>query len=613
MEWVPDASKLSIYQHSTTLTDAQKATLRTAFDMIDSNKKGRISREELRELLVTLDVVSEPGQIDTMMASLGTPTFDAVVDAITKQSFYQMQEGRYFVALSLTEAEHLRAALPRIGGSVALLALPLRDLLDGSMVFDKSEWHVPQPPASAQGKAAEACLRFLNSDSAWPDSTLDWALRCLQGTQCAARRDWWVHVRDCRRRRLKPWQELPVAQLFVTGDEYSSLASKTIVLRAKTAMAARRLWPADCYALMDTDHNNVLLKQELYEGLVWLGVSVTQEQADLVFAMLDTNKDGKISLEEFKAYLTPSEGTDDMADLMNNGMVADSLFSTSFSTPAPAPAAQRPANVVCIPPRPSDTRQRFEIEVKRHTSFKCLWSSKGTLCEKPLSVWVPKSNTGLRGRVSQGKRLVFGHYSRPHFKEPGSREKYSILTYHVVDGNVLSAGDLTKWTDAVFPHPVSYTLQFHLACKGKPLFVWRPVPPSNDFMAIGDVCTVKEKEPLLTEVRCVPRSWLTRQSDEDLPIRMWDESTYGQGHAVTLWVTNTFGLFKVEPTGRTPAPDYPRLGQKFYADKPIDPASPGGAEGGGGGGGQAHADPASELMTFLAPAAPSQGGKFKSD
>ena len=50
--------------------------------------------------------------------------------------------------------------------------------------------------------------------------------------------------------------------------------------------------------------------------------------------------------------------------------------------------------------------------------------------------------------------------------------------------------------------------RLHLRVAG--LYVWRPVPPNDLYVAIGAVCTTEANEPRHVDVRCVPRAWLVR-------------------------------------------------------------------------------------------------------
>ena len=55
----------------------------------------------------------DPDRVDQIMAQMGTHavTFEHVKKALETMSFYMMQEGRFFVALTLEEAEAVRSVL----------------------------------------------------------------------------------------------------------------------------------------------------------------------------------------------------------------------------------------------------------------------------------------------------------------------------------------------------------------------------------------------------------------------------------------------------------------------------------------------------------------------
>eukprot|EP00662_Eupelagonemidae_sp_cell21_P032762 gene32762-61414_t len=100
MEWVPDTAGLKLLQHEQPLTTEQLATLRTAFEMFDSDGSSTISRDELREMLLSLDTRTTRacGDMDAVLdatCTAGGLTFDMVSKALAKQSFFQLQGGRY--------------------------------------------------------------------------------------------------------------------------------------------------------------------------------------------------------------------------------------------------------------------------------------------------------------------------------------------------------------------------------------------------------------------------------------------------------------------------------------------------------------------------------------
>jgi Vacuolar protein sorting-associated protein 62 len=61
--------------------------------------------------------------------------------------------------------------------------------------------------------------------------------------------------------------------------------------------------------------------------------------------------------------------------------------------------------------------------------------------------------------------------------------------------------------DTLFPRPVRYREVWKQEGGDKPLYVWRPVPPSSAFVVLGMIATTTEEQPPLDAVRCLPRRW----------------------------------------------------------------------------------------------------------
>ena len=87
------------------------------------------------------------------------------------------------------------------------------------------------------------------------------------------------------------------------------------------------------------------------------------------------------------------------------------------------------------------------------------------------------------------------------------------------------------YLDQKVPPPVRYTLALTIKDKqtGGTLVLWKPVPPTRDFVALGMVATAsREDEPPLDAVRCVPKAWACNVAS---PERVW------QGGNGTVWRT----------------------------------------------------------------------------
>ena len=120
----------------------------------------------------------------------------------------QMEAGRYYVAITLKEAESLRAALHianeaspgwlKQGAGIALRTT--KGLLDESTGFAR--------PGSYQLDTARLCYQFVDCKMSFEESELNMLLRALQGSPCAARLAFFNDVRACRRRPQIGWEEV---------------------------------------------------------------------------------------------------------------------------------------------------------------------------------------------------------------------------------------------------------------------------------------------------------------------------------------------------------------------------------------------------------------------
>eukprot|EP00659_Diplonema_papillatum_P010747 gene10747-16553_t len=102
------------------------------------------------------------------------------------------------------------------------------------------------------------------------------------------------------------------------------------------------------------------------------------------------------------------------------------------------------------------------------------------------------------------------------------------------------------------PHPVGYRLIWQCKAANGDLFVWKPVPPSDKFVAAG-------MEPPLDEVRCYPSEWSIKAVGHP----MWEEANVGA--PVKLVVGTGIGTMNFETGGHRGDFREIRPG-KWYAD-----------------------------------------------
>jgi len=220
---------------------------------------------------------------------------------------------------------------------------------------------------------------------------------------------------------------------------------------------------------------------------------------------------------------------------------------------------------------------RFKLKWQPHTDFRRLWTTSGHLEEQPVSFWVPtdlvprgKLKGARRGSHAVKERLALGHYASAFFGAPTevqilevTDERHSgIFVKH-------NRQDLQKFLDLYFPHPVRFRKIWQRNATS-PVHIWEPIPPANEYVALGLVATVDEDAPLLTEIRCVPRPWAERTGElrtvwtgigaNGAPAQFWAGATTSDGH-----------LRATAGAGAEIAPEaYTMATEKFYANLPCD-------------------------------------------
>lgn len=125
-------------------------------------------------------------------------SFQQLRRAIASQSLYQYEQGRYFVALSLEEGQHLRAAIHRLSLDQVAPVLPASCSL-ALRILPSSPRHSSCHLLASLGsharhgyqlQAAEQCFHFTNCDSLPPQAQLV-LLRVLRSAPLEKRRLWW--------------------------------------------------------------------------------------------------------------------------------------------------------------------------------------------------------------------------------------------------------------------------------------------------------------------------------------------------------------------------------------------------------------------------------------
>jgi len=480
LELVPATDHLRRLTVSTSdLTEEQKARLREALELCGGGREDcstGFAGDEVRALCRVLDLRAEGAAYAATMPSGGRVSLTDLEKEIASQAICKAQEGRFYVALSLQEAEHLRGSmhLMKHQSWPSNCGLALRCIGGKESGSDNSLLDSVGPVESSselgyQLEAAEQIYRFLNSAEDFQAREINVLLRSMQLTRLQDRLPWWLDVRACRRRSHRPWSRLPLAKVFSRADEFEEWATKALLLRIRWSLAAQQLWPADAFRLMDVKNNGCLHKRDLEVGLTQLGVGGQSLHPDTwarqvfnLFQLMDRDGREVVYLEDFrtalelgaedweaaplqsqhespsstgsKSTLPPSPPTMAMSQAPRaykaHGQDETGLKDekTAFATAAVASAAAaaatplrsaRLSETAAIRLSPELCRKtsagRFKLKWQKHTTFRPLWVSPTT--EHPLTIWAPEELVP-RGKflgIKRGSNAVKERISLGHY------------------------------------------------------------------------------------------------------------------------------------------------------------------------------------------------------
>uniref|UniRef100_A0A6V2M4H7 ubiquitinyl hydrolase 1 n=1 Tax=Ditylum brightwellii TaxID=49249 RepID=A0A6V2M4H7_9STRA len=540
MDFVPSKSAIrEIADVGKAFTSAQEKTLKNAFSLSATGNAGDISPDQLEEVLkaVDVDVDGEEGQMFlATMRREGKLTFDRLKQMLTQRRYYRVQAGRYYVALSLVEAECMRAALHSQYG---LPLVPNRDttvaLRTGQTLIDASMDY--EPAQTYQDSTAKCCYRFLDCEVNYSKNDLSFLLRALQKNDCERRSNFFIEVRSNRRRKQVDPSTTALSKVFVTADEHHMLQFRIATGRITAVLKNRGLYARDAFAAFDHDHDGLINLPELRRGLEWLGLKLDPTLLRQFMKEIDKDNDGYINLEEFKKAVGWDEGSENIGALA----VAPPVM--------PLPPIPREGDKKQVVKIPEAVLAGIKIKLKKVTKFSQVWKSQGSMSRYKGSVWAPVIHSGA---FKQNRAVVYlGYYAGHGFDNP-NRDSKERVTMEITDTTANWVGGST-WLphvlDRFMPRPARFRLIWSITSGSNPFYAWEPVPPSDNFVAMGHIGTTTDKEPDVKLMRCICKHWV---KESTLVKSIWDDSGSG-GREASIWIFNPMHLI-----GFVPGHDPPR-------------------------------------------------------
>ena len=296
----------------------------------------------------------------------------------------------------------------------------------------------------------------------------------------------------------------------------------------------------------------------MYGGLEWLGMKLAPQDIYSIVRHIDTFKDGRIRYLDWEAALKdPSLDDED-----ENITAAATEFGSLEILPKQIEELYvNQADIISRHEEIHDAAlKEIKVKLKDISSWKQIWSSEGTGARQQVTVWAPHiSQHMVFGRNKY--RVCLGHFAAVNDKghhisirgalklNKSSAKTPASLRGVTVELTDLHVSTLSKSSNLdevhvnyLMPHPVGYKMVWwqQSTSESGNLYVWRAIPPSDDFVSLGFVATTSNQEPGLDAVRCVNKGFLVPTTMK--PVKLWDNAGTG-GKKGSFWIVNSLGVW----------------------------------------------------------------------
>ena len=410
----------------------------------------------------------------------------------------------------------------------------------GDVVLDASADYVKAPRYADEGVVD--AFRWFNSEVHYESGRDLVLLRALQRNSVETRSKFFDAVRSLRRRFQGSIEGRAVERVLRTKDEYKLLRHRAAVERFRALLRDRGLYLQDAFQLFDHDGDAFLTPDELYGGIEWLGINMSSEQVRELVSQIDENADGEITWKEFRAAFHDAEETDwsvtvDPEELARTVVMPKPLLGPSLGESGEG--GEEGSGVV-----EEEIVTRTKVKTLEVDNFVKLWTSKGTGARSLVSLWAPDVHQSGLTRLFHQRTvgMCMGVYGSNTYKSPSKDELGTRFTAHIKDksaSRVTGSKNLGRIMAEFFPFPIRFHEVWRQTRGEEPLYAWRAVPPSDDFVVMGMMITKGPDPPALDSMRCVLRSLVVPASMD--PVLLWSDEGTG-GAAGSMWSVNSMGL-----------------------------------------------------------------------
>lgn len=468
-------------------------------------------------------------------------------------------------------------------------------------------------PSEYEHAVVQQCFRFLSSETDYTPRAQHLLLRCLQANDPKERQAFFSEVRACRRRRQDAWEGHEVAAILREPNEFALFELRALLAATHRRLRARGLAPRQAFHAFNSSRTGLMSCSELYSALRWLQLQPSVDLVHEAMRRLDTDDDGCLTVDDFVCALQRDQPA---ADADADAAAAAAAPSAQHLVIPFSRIRELYAEEDEVLRGPAVTLSAAEL-AQFVAMLRAVASFDRHVGAGGLSAWSPSLGGAGRATVL----VPLGHYVREsaggvplacqtlevrdmklegggglfardasrrlqarlgrHFPPPLTSPPFHPLTlrYHpphtaltaltsrCTPSHPSLALPLQAYLDQNFPPPVRYLIALIVPAKGAAsLVLWKPLPPTPDFVALGMVATAhpadakEPKPPPYDAVRCVPKAWARKAAAPEVA---W------QGSAGTVWRTRHNLL--VGAKGRQPPPMYELPRDTFSSDSPNPP------------------------------------------
>ena len=534
------------------LTPQQRNKLRSAFEALDVDGSGKIGADEIGGLLRALNREVQPDEgkeakdeAQRILSVADTDNdrqldFNEVVRAIEHGVFYEADAGRFFVCISLAEAASIRRIMharrerglpvvgepgeggrraPRVELAMWVMDFAVRDRgrrrQHGGMLLEATEGYC-EPPRFQRDLMLQS-LRYFNGDMFYSDYEIGLLIQGLRKNEVSRRKQFFIDVVGRRRRSRAQVQGTPIARLFTVPSEFHLMAQRAWFVRVRAAILRKQLLLNDAFKKFDHNEDGYLTSDELFSALLWLGIEVTPGEVLLFTETMDKDENGRIDKAEFMAVLEAKSDSDRNKEKAVLEDTKGQRIDLSKLAPKEIVASRTQASV------------RVQVGSRRWTSYAPAEGAAGLKLSAPR----PAASGG------ETETVFFGHTSTPNRQ----------LFYATLYGRAPARARLLH---RFFPVPNGFSLVGKIG-GARPAYLWRPVPPDKQYVALGLVATRTKAEPPCGAQTAPVR--LIRRDLVDLSSATWEKIQAGASK-FGLWRNTGTGLVRTTRDAKSP-PDEP--------------------------------------------------------